>query len=476
VNVALAFTSEPPVYRLGHAIVVGGSVTGLLAARVLSERFDQVTIVERDTLQEGAAARRGVPQARHVHVLLVRGQYVLESLFPGFIAALVTRGATQIDNGTELRWHHFGCWKAPFDKALQGIAISRPTLEHELRRRVSMLPNVTFVTGATFTRYLADWEHARVTGICCRARGPEMPEDLLRADLVVDASGRGSQTPRLLHELGYRAPPESHVKVNFGYASRIYEQPQGSRNWKAMYVVDRAPRTRGGLIFPIEGNRWLVTLLGWHGDHPPADDAGFLEFARSLPAPDLHLALTNAHPLTEAVSHGFPATWRRHYEQLDRFPSGLLVMGDALCSFNPVYGQGMTVSALEAQLLQQCLERVSTRGMPGIETLSRDFRRRVADVVAQPWQLASGEDLRFPQTPGPRPATLRFMHWYTAKLHEAAGMSPVVARKFNEVVNMIAPRSGLFGWDVFREIGRAAWRRGLGRFQRTALAPESRYG
>jgi len=462
--------------RLGRAVVIGASLAGLMAARVLAKHCERVTVIERDSLQEGAAPRKGCPQGRHVHVLLKRGQLAMESLFPGLKKALLMRDATELDNGSDMRWHHFGRWKSHFDSDITTISVSRPALEYEIRRRVAMLPNVHIVTGAAFTRFAVDWEYSRITGVFARANGPDSLEDLVRADLVVDASGRGSQTPRLLKELGYSPPPESAIRVNFGYASRIYERPRGDRDWRAMYVVDRAPRTRGGLIFPIEGNRWLVTLLGWHGDHPTATDAGFLEFARSLPTPELHAAVCGAQPLTDPVCHGFPATWRRHYEDLCRFPIGLIVMGDALCSFNPVYGQGMTVSALEAELLDACLAQFSRLGMSGVDALTTEFRMRVADIVKGPWQLASGEDLRFPQTVGKRTARLRFMHWYTAKVHETAGSSPLVAQRFNAVVNMITPRSALFRGDVVREILRVAWgSRGI-RAGATTLAPGSRYG
>jgi 2-polyprenyl-6-methoxyphenol hydroxylase-like FAD-dependent oxidoreductase len=459
-----------------------------MAARVLSKHFDHVTLVERDSLPESTGARRGAPQGRHVHALLVRGQQIMDNLFPGFVAALEQRGATHVNNGADRRWHHFGCWKTRFQTDVTSISVSRPTLEHEMRRRVAQLPNVTLLNSAVLAQYAVDWaadaplegpidgKCARITGVFVRKRGPDMPQELLRADLVVDASGRGSTTPRLLKELGYLPPPESVVKVNFGYASRIYEQPFGARDWKAMYVIDRAPDTRGGLIFPIEGNRWMVTLFGWHGDHPPADEAGFLDFARSLPVKDLYEAIRGAQALTSPVSHGFPASFRRHYERLTRFPTGLLVMGDALCSFNPVYGQGMTVSALQAELLEKCLSRLLSRGMVGIEALTKDFRLRAAEVVELPWQLASGEDLRFPQTIGKRPARLRFIHWYTAKVHEAAGKSPLVAERFNGVMNMIAPRSGLFRLDVIRELLRTAFFRGQRPSHSGALAPERRYG
>jgi 2-polyprenyl-6-methoxyphenol hydroxylase-like FAD-dependent oxidoreductase len=462
--------------RMGRAVVIGAGVAGLIAARVLSKHCERVTIVERDSLHEAAAPRKGAPQGRHVHVLLKRGQEVMEKLFPGFSEALVMRGAIPLNNSADLRCHHSGRWRARFDSDVSTISVSRPTLEHEIRRRIAQLPNVSIVSGASFTRYAVDWEYSRVTGVFARAHGPESLEDLVRADLVVDASGRGSQTPRLLNELGYTPPPESVVRVNFGYASRIYERPSGTPDWQAMYVVDRAPRLRGGLIFPIEGNRWLVTLLGWHWDHPAATDAGFAEFARSLPSPDLHAAICTAQPLTDPVCHGFPATWRRHYEQLTRFPSGLLVVGDALCSFNPVYGQGMTVGALEAELLESCLARFAAHGVAGIDDLTREFRLQVAEVVDGPWQLASGEDLRFPQTVGKRTASLRFLHWYTGKVHETAGSSPLVAERFNAVVNMIAPRSCLFRWDVIREMLRVAWSPRDARTGATTLAPGSRYG
>jgi 2-polyprenyl-6-methoxyphenol hydroxylase-like FAD-dependent oxidoreductase len=466
-------------YRMGRAVVIGASLAGLLAARVLSKHFEQVTVLDRDTLPEAPEAndgRRGVPHGRHVHVLLIRGQEAMEDLLPGLVPALIARGATRLNTGKDLAWHHFGCWKARFDSDLHGISVSRPLLEQEVRRRVSQLQNVFVVGGAVFTRYAMDWEHSRITGVFVRARGAEMPEELVRADLVVDATGRGSQTPRLLKELGYFAPPESLTRMNLAYASRIYERPAGNRDWQAMIVAERPPNTRGGLIFPIEGDRWLVTLVGAHGDHPPTSPDGFLEFARSLPVPDVHEAICGARPLTDAQGFGFPATWRRRYEQLKRFPAGLLVMGDALCSFNPVYGQGMTTTALEARVLDKCLSRLVSRGMLGIQALTEDFRRRAAEVVEVPWQLASAEDLRFPQTAGLRPAGVRLLHWYTAKVHEAAGRSPLIARKFISIVHMVAPPSGLFGWEVIRELLRVARCKRSAGFESVALAPESPYG
>jgi 2-polyprenyl-6-methoxyphenol hydroxylase-like FAD-dependent oxidoreductase len=272
----------------------------------------------------------------------------------------------------------------------------------------------------------------------------------------VDTSGRGSQTPQRLAELGYMQPLESRLQIGFGYASREYERPPGARNWQSLYVLDLPPSRRGGLIFPIEGNRWLVTLFGAHGDHPPTDEVGFRQFAKSLPVPDLHDALVSARPLSKVVTHGFSTSQRRYYENMPRFPSGLLVMGDALCSFNPIFGQGMTASAMEAKLLDKCLRNLEVRYTQSIEALTCNFRSQVARVVDLPWQLATAEDLRFPQTPGYRSLKLRFMHWYTARLHRASGESSLVAERFQRVVNLLAPRSTLFGRDVLAELFRVA--------------------
>jgi 2-polyprenyl-6-methoxyphenol hydroxylase-like FAD-dependent oxidoreductase len=242
-----------------------------------------------------------------------------------------------------------------------------------------------------------------------------------------------------------------------GYASRVYERPAGTRNWQGLVIVDMPPRRRGGMIFPIEGNRWLVTLFNSHGDYPPNDDAGFVEFARCLPMPDVHEAIVTAQPVSDIATHRFPTSQRRYYERLTRFPTGLIVMGDALCSFNPIFAQGMTVSALEAQLLQDCLRELDARRTPSLEALTCNFRSRVGRVVDSPWEMATGEDLRFPQAYGPRTLKLKFQHWYTARLHRAAGESALVAERFYRVMQMLAPAATLFGRDVLAELLRVAW-------------------
>ena len=446
-------------FRHGHAVVIGASIAGLLAARVLAEHFERVTVVERDTLEDDAQARRGVPQGRHVHALLNAGERVMTDLFPDLVPTLLARGAASVRLGRDLRWHHFGCWKKPHDGHVTTISATRPFLEQEVRRRLRRLRNVAIVDNTVVTRYLADWERARLTGVCVRGRHADTLEDEVHADLVVDTGGRGSQTPQRLAELGYQKPEQSAFGIGYGYATRLYEPPHGARNWQTLYVIDTPPARRGGLIVPIEGNRWMVTLIGAHMDHPPGDDAGFLRFAKSLPVPDLHDMLAAARPISDIASFGFASSQRRHYERLARFPSGLIVMGDALCSFNPIFGQGMTVSALEAKLLKDCLQTLEARHTPNLEALTCNFRTQVARVVDTPWQLATGEDLRFPQTPGRRSLKVRFLHWYTARLHRASAESGFLTERFQRVMHMLAPPSSLFARDVLAEMLRASWQR-----------------
>ena len=442
----MSVSTVPPERTAGgtHAVVIGGSMAGLLTACVLSDHVERVTLVERDRLPDGAESRRGVPQGRHAHGLLARGERILSRLFPGLTPALHDAGATLVDMGADMRWHHFGGYKVQFPSGIVGPVCSRPLLEAEVRRRVLALPNVSALQGHETVGLVANEDRTRVTGV--RVRGPAggRGERRLAADLVVDATGRGSRAPAWLETLGYRAPAESEVKIGVGYTSRIYRRTPGDTIGAKMVFISPTPPSekRIGVLFPIEGERWLLTLGGWLGDHPPADEAGFLAFARSLPAPDIGRIVARAEPLGDFAVHKLPSNLRRHYEQLDRVPEGYLVTGDAVCSFNPVYGQGMTVAALEAEALDACL-RERSRG-PHAPDLPRRFFRRAARVVDVPWTLAVGEDFRYPQVTGPKPPATDLMNWYIGHVHRATLRDPVVYRAFLEAMAMLRPPTILF--------------------------------
>jgi 2-polyprenyl-6-methoxyphenol hydroxylase-like FAD-dependent oxidoreductase len=429
--------------KSGRAIVIGGSMAGLLAARVLADHFESVTVIERDARTATPEFRRGVPQGRHAHGLLLRGQQTVFRLFPGIRELLLATGARAFNMGRDMRWLHFGVWKRRYNSQLDGIAASRPLIEWTICEQVRRWPGVQILNEWSFEGL--KFEGGRVAGVRAHPRGEPATE--LHADLVIDASGRGSRTPAELQACGFARPEETNVRIDVGYATGIFRTPEAPRDWKMLYVIARPPAKRGALILPLEpdagGNRWMATVVGMHGDHPPGDAAGFLEFARSLPAPDIYEALKRAEPLSEIVRYGYAASRRRHYEKLRRFPEGLLVLGDALCSFNPIYGQGMSAASMYADVLAQCLQEQGGR-----DGLWRNFFSRAARVADMPWQLATGEDFRFRETIGPRSPILRFLQWYTGKVLIACGRDELIAERFYEVMHLLKPPSAVFSPDV----------------------------
>ncbi|MDQ2807151.1 MAG: FAD-dependent monooxygenase [Chloroflexota bacterium] len=444
-----------------HAIVIGGSIAGLLAGRVLADHFAQVTIIERDALDTAATPRKGVPQGRHGHGLLNRGLDLMADLFPDLFPDLLASGATCLDMGSDLRWYQFGHWKTRYQSSIVTYSQSRPLLEAKIRSRVKALANVRFMDGCAVTALQVDGDGSHITGVQLAQHGSAVPTTLT-ADLVVEAGGRGSRMPQWLDDLGYGRVKETAVKVDVGYASRIYRRPANApADWQGMMITPKPPaETRLGLILPIEGDRWMVSLCGWHHDYPPADEAGFLEFARGLPVPDFYNAIRDAEPLEPVATHKLPSNLRRHYERLPRFPEGLAVLGDALCSFNPIYGQGMTTSALDAMMLDACLRQQARRQPAGdITGLANRFRKEVAAVIANPWLMATGEDFRYPQTEGQHPPGLGLLHWYTGQIHALAAHDSRVLVQFLHVMNMLKAPTALFAPPIAWRVLRAQFRR-----------------
>jgi 2-polyprenyl-6-methoxyphenol hydroxylase-like FAD-dependent oxidoreductase len=449
-----AHPSVDPSRAVRHALVIGGGVAGLLAARVLADHAERVTIVERDELPAGPTPRKGAPQARHVHVLLARGREALEGLFPGLEAELAAAGAIPIDWTADTAWLSAAGWARRFPSHLRSHACSRDLLEWALRRRLSAEPRVAFLPRHEVAGLIATDDGARVVGIRARDRaagadgaGAARP---LWADLVVDAAGRGSRAPRWLEEIGYAAPAETVVNAFLGYTSRLYARPAGFQaDWKGLYIQSDPPRTlRGGVLLPIEGDRWLVTLGGAGKDYAPSDEAGFLAFARSLPSQALYEAIREATPLSPIATYRATENRIRHYERLARWPEGFAVTGDGVCAFNPVYGQGMTNAALAALTLDDCLRAAGRRdaAQPG---LTHRFQRELARRNQTPWLLATGADYRVPQTAGGAPSpTMRLSHRYLDRALRAATRDSAVRLALMEVLHLVKPPATLFRPDV----------------------------
>jgi len=409
-----------------RAIVIGGSMSGMLAARVLADHFAEVVLFDRDAFPQPGENRKGVPQGQHAHALLASGRQILERYFPGFKDELYGQGALKGDY-QRVRWFDNGVYHTRFD-GLEALVISRPRLEAHVRARLSALPNVRINDRRDVDTLAAD--AGRVTGV-------KVGDDVISADLVVDASGRGSQSPAWLEKLGFPRPPEEAVRVDLGYTTRIFQRkPDHLKGDIAVICPSAPPAKRGGVALAMEGDRWMVTLFGMLGDHPPNDDRGFLEFARSLPAPDVHEVIAQAEPLTALIPFKFPQSTRRHYESLARFPGGYLVFGDAVCSFNPIYGQGMSTAALQAAALDKCLTA-------GDAELAKRFFAAASKVIDAPWTMAVGGDLRYEDVDGPRTGMVKFVNWYIGKLHIAAAGDPAVARAFHRVANLLDPPPSL---------------------------------
>jgi 2-polyprenyl-6-methoxyphenol hydroxylase-like FAD-dependent oxidoreductase len=422
---------------LEHAVVIGASMAGLVAARVLSHRFARVTVLDRDDLPTTVQPRAGVPQGRHGHGLLASGTAALEQLFPGLQRELVSAGAVPGDVIGNVRWFQHGYYKARFDSGLRGILLSRPLLEQTLRRMVQGIPNVSIESDTHVLGLIADRDRQTVTGV--RTRRGANAATLDGTGLVVDAAGRASRSPEWLADLGYEQPSESRVVVNLGYTTRFFRRRPSDLNGDRGAIIAPDPRLgrRVGFMLAQEGDRWIVTLAGWLGDHAPVDAKGFQEFARTLPRPDIYDVITQAEPVSDPVAYVFPANLRRHYERLTRLPAGYVVMGDAICSFNPFYGQGMSVAALEGQLLDRCLAA-------GLADLPQRFFRQARRIIDTPWMIAAGSDFAFAGVRGTKPPGTDATNWYLQHVHRVASSDRTVCRAFFDVANLLVPATRLF--------------------------------
>ena len=426
---------------------------GLLAARVLSETYAHVRIIDRDFLPETPANRRGVPQDRQLHVLLARGREALEELFPGLTEQLVALGVPLVDLNGQVAWVNNGHPMRRAPSTLLAFGISRPLLEQVVRARVAALPGVTITSGCEVVGLTSTPDSRRITGVHVRERDGGAEQDV-SADFVVDTSGRASRMPIWLTELGYAQVPQERVQVAVTYVTQIYRREPHHIAGLSGALTNATPELpRAGIVAALEDNRFAVALSGMLGEVPPTDEAGMAQFARSLAAPHCAEIITSAEPLGEPATMRYPASQRRRYEKLRRFPDGLLVMADAVCSFNPLYGQGMTVAALEALLLR----RLILRGRSG---LARRFFRQAAKIVDRPWAISVGTDLRFPEVEGRRTLQVRFVNAYIRRLHAVAVGDVVLGGAFLRVINMIDPPTRLLAPNIAMRVLRGPRDRG----------------
>lgn len=413
-----------------HAVVIGASMAGLLAARALINHFGSVTVLERDRLQDTDRPRKGVPQGKHAHGLLARGRVVIEEFFPGWTGDVVASGGLIGDISETVDWvgHNVRLKSGPSD--LIGLLAPRPVLEAHVRRRLAAMPGVTLIEGCHVSELLMGHDGKSVCGV--RARVGDHPPQVIKANLVVDAGGRGSMSPAWLKAIGYETPAEERIEIGVSYTTRCYRRKPADLGGRlAVVIAGSAPNWRNGVILAQSEDRWIVSVGGYLGDHAPDDEQQFADYVGSLPVADIYQVVMTAEPVSDFMTYRYSANLRRRYDKLRRFPEGYLVFGDAFCSFNPVYGQGMTVAAQEAFALDACLQR-------GHGELARRFFGAASAIVDTPWDIAVGNDLRHPEVAGDRPAMVRFINWYIGKLHVAAQHDVQVTRAFLQVANLMA--------------------------------------
>ncbi|MEV0806468.1 hypothetical protein [Micromonospora sp. NPDC050200] len=417
-----------------RVVVIGGSIGGLAAAATLSRRFDLVTVLDRDELPETPRERRGIPHGMHPHALLIGGRLGLEELFPGLTEELIQGGAVPFDPGADALFVQMGAPRIRFATGMLGISLSRAYLESAIRERVRALPNVELRGGVAVSG---------LTGVPGRVTGVETDGgEPIAADLVVDATGRGGQSNRWLKTLASPTPEIATVKVDVGYTTQLLRRGRGDLpDGGVLTLIAGTPphQKRAGVAFPIEGDRWVVTIGGWHGDHAPLDPQGYADFAAGLPAPFIADLIAKCEPVSERRARKFPAARRRYFERLRCPLAGYVALGDTICSFNPVYSQGMTVATLEALALGRCLDRFGRVS----ENMTRAYYRAAGKIVDTPWKMATGGDFMYPETTGPKPAGTDQLNWYLRQVMLASHVSPRVHRTAINVQHLLAPPSAL---------------------------------
>ncbi len=434
--------------QFSHAIVIGASLAGLWTARVLADHFQRVTVFERDQLPAGPASRPGVPQDRHVHVLLQRGALIMGRLFPGIEDELVAAGAHRLDLTRDGYGKLRGRWLQRFPSGKTTYGCSRILLESLVRARVMGLPNVSVIGGAQALGLVG--EAGRVTGVRVRRKEDSL-ESVETADFVADASGRTSKTPQWLAALGYGEPEETVIDARLGYAGRRYRMPEiPEGGWLTMLIGQEPPvKSRGGLIYSEEDNVWMVMVAGCLGDYPPTDEAGFEEFAASVD-PQFYAAIRSAEPISKIIGYRKTENRFRRYEKFTRWPDRFVTLGDAVCGFNPVYGQGMTVAAMAAECLGEHLGKA--QGV--LDGIAWRFQKSYPKIVEPAWLLATSADTEWLGRQAGSSLAERFASWYFPQVLDTIPDDRAVHEAFIEVQNLTASPRALFSPGI---VARVLW-------------------
>ncbi|WP_180322410.1 FAD-dependent oxidoreductase [Mesobacillus foraminis] len=423
-----------------NVIVIGGGVAGKLTAKALSSFFEEVIILEADQEYKQKGPRKRTPQSHQPHIVLKKGAESIEQLFPGFKGELIKEGSPVTNFTNDLKWLHFGYVKQPFEGDLLLNQQSRPLLEWILDRFVKQVTNVLFRYESTVESLLFDPNKTKVIGVELRSKGSNNREKLY-ADLVVDTSGFASKSRDWLSENGFEIKEEK-VKIDLVYATRCYQlkypKKQGWKN--LLYSVSYPDNPNYGSVQLVEDGQYLVTVGGYGDKYSIATNEDFKQLVRNLPLQDVSQFIEKAEALTDVKVHRVPFQVRRRYDLAKHFPENFIVIGDANCRFDPLFAQGISVVAAEALELQKCLEREA-----GVHKgFEKKLHKKIAKIIATPWDLAITEALRNPEIKGKRSFILPIKLWYTKRVFQVSAYDPEVYMRLVRVMNLVQPSTHLF--------------------------------
>ncbi len=415
------------------AIVIGGSIAGLLTARVLSDFFEDVVLIEKDKYVEGGKIRNGTPQAHHIHVLLAKGREIFQDFFPELEKDLIKKGANKIDFLNDIRYRLPSGWAPRFNSGIVTFACTRTLLENTIRHQIQKIPKIKIEQGEQITSFVLE----KPNKISLKTKdGKE-----IHGDLIVDCTGRNTKSPSWLEDIGFPKPKETKINSFVRYSTRRYIPSQKDRKWKMLVILNKPiSNPRLGGIYPIEGGKWLVGLYSIGNEYPPTDDDGFLEFTKHLESMELYDALKDAVP--DSKIHGYQVQGSRkyHYEEMPRWPENFIVLGDAVAIFNPYYGQGITSAALGAETLGDMLKNDEVKN-----DFTRKFQKRLSMTISLPWTLGTSEDLRWPTTVGKRPNMItRMVQNHAQKVLLISPKSMLAAKSFQQMMHMIRSPAIIF--------------------------------
>ncbi|MGN9865370.1 FAD-dependent oxidoreductase [Bacillus swezeyi] len=422
------------------AVVIGGGIAGKLAAKALSHFFQQIIIVEADQEYKEKVPRKRVPQSDHPHVLLKRGEEAIEMLFPEIVSQLIEDGSIVTNFTKDLKWHHFGYWKKRFSGEFTMVQQSRPMLEWHLQRRVEEVPHITTRYETKTEQLLVNKHDHTVRGVRVRSLKTGLTEEL-DASFVVDASGSASKSIDWLQALDVKVKEEK-VKIQLFYATRLYSlKKQEYPEWQNLLISPSFPdNPYGAYIQTLEENRFSVTFSGYANAHAPQTNEAFISYAKKLPVPDVLQFLEGAEPLSDIKIHRVPYQLRRRFDQAKNIPEGFIIIGDAHCRFDPLFGQGISVAAVQALELQSCLFQTKRTD----KGFGERFHKKISKIIDVPWEMATTEALRHPDIKGERTFVQPYKQWYSKRVYELSATDPEIYIRLVRVMNLIRGPLHLF--------------------------------